>query len=202
MTDTHTTAYIPDEAVQAAAKHSYEYEGDRKGILYVGWEYEGDEVREQWCSSVRQVIAAALPYLSAPCAVEVMELNWVEVSYGFIAHTAFGTYKVKADVDQFMMINSGSEFPTSYHDNHFEAKAAAQADFERRILSNVVTKPVDVAAVRRQAFEEGFENGVEQSLNALDAYDDITRNEAEQSIRKLKPDYRAISAAPTTEAGK
>lgn len=62
--------------------------------------------------------------------------------------------------------------------------------------SQIVTKPVDVAAVRRQAFEEGFENGVEQSLNALDAYDDITRNEAEQGIRKLKPDYRALSAEP------
>lgn len=57
-------------------------------------------------------------------------------------------------------------------------------------------QPVDVSAVRRQAFEEGFENGVEQSLNALDAYDDITRNEAEQAIRTLKPDYRALSAEP------
>lgn len=57
-------------------------------------------------------------------------------------------------------------------------------------------QPVDVAAVRKQAFEEGFENGVEQSLDALNAYDDITRNEAEQAIIKLKPDYRALSAEP------
>lgn len=63
------------------------------------------------------------------------------------------------------------------------------------------TMPVGVAAVRRQAFEDGFENGVEQSLDALNAYDDITRNEAEQGIRKLKPDYRALSAEPVQGGG-
>lgn len=57
-------------------------------------------------------------------------------------------------------------------------------------------QPVDVEAVRKQSFDEGFENGVEQSLDALNAYDDITRNEAEQAISKLKPDYRVISAEP------
>lgn len=178
--------HIPDEAVQAPER------------IRVAQDEEGFWTCREAISGSQEYIRADIStaHLSAPCAVEVMELNWVEVSYGFIAHTAFGTYKVKADVDQFIMINSGSEFPTSYHDNHFEAKAAAQADFERRILSCIVTKPVDVAAVRRQAFEEGFENGVEQSLNVLDAYDDITRNEAEQGIMKLKPDYRALSAEP------
>ncbi|MBX8803369.1 hypothetical protein HBA92_21845 [Ochrobactrum sp. MR28] len=46
----------------------------------------------------------------------------------------------------------GFAFHESYGEGskHFETvnPAAAQADFERRILSNVVTKPVDVAAVR------------------------------------------------------
>lgn len=52
---------------------------------------------------------------------------------------------------------------------------------------------VVVAAVRKQALEDGFENGVEQSLDVLNAYDDIKRKEAEQAISKLKPDYRALS---------
>ena len=74
----------------------------------------------------------------------------------------------------------------------YERKEVATAMIEAALP---YLQPVGVAAVRKQAFEEGFENGVEQSLNALDAYDDITRNEAEQGIRKLKPDYRALSPA-------
>lgn len=186
MSDTHTTAHIPDEAVQAAADKYSDGGGhglDMPDIIEVS----------------RDMIAAALPHLSAPCAVEVRQLEFVEVSYGFIAHTAFGTYKISVkwgEYEKVAMVIAGGELHKSFHDDTEAAKAAAQADFERRILSCIVTKPVDVAAVRKQAFEEGFENGVEQSLNALDAYDDITRNEAEQGIRKLKPDYRALSAEP------
>lgn len=169
--------HIPDEAVQAALDA---VQGNIPPVM------------------LEKALQAALPHL-APCAVEVKKLDYVEVSYGFIAHTAFGTYKISGkwgDYEKVAMVIAGGEFPKSFHEDTEAAKSAAQADFERRILSCVVTKPVDVAALRRQAFEEGFENGVEQSLNALDAYDDITRNEAEQGIRKLKPDYRALSAEP------
>lgn len=170
MTNTHTTAHIPDEAVQAAMQ----------------------ELRDG--GGIAGMLAAAIPHLSAPCAVEVKELEWRGPDYEdeYWSPSPFGNYTIMHPTAKGRWLgNVGGYF------NDIEtARAAAQADFERRILSCVVTKPVDVAAVRRQAFGEGFENGVEQSLNALYAYDDITRNEAEQGVRKLKPDYRALSAEP------
>ncbi|MDP8249952.1 hypothetical protein [Pseudochrobactrum saccharolyticum] len=201
MTDTHTTSQIPDEAVQAAFEAMHPMKSPSECCLY----------------DIKKAIIAALPHLSAPCAVEVKKLEWrkptdhpqdMEGECSSVANGIGGRYSIsnpernKDGVYGWLLYLADDEFRWEWFPSIGEAKAAAQADFERRILSCVVTKPVDVAAVRRQAFEEGFENGVEQSLNALDAYDDITRNEAEQSIRKLKPDYRALSAAPTTEAGK
>lgn len=53
---------IDEKALDAAAKRSYEYEGDRKGISYVGWDHEPEEVKAEWRESVRQ---ALLPYLCA-----------------------------------------------------------------------------------------------------------------------------------------
>lgn len=138
MTDKHTTEHIPDEAVQAfkSAFHTGEA---------IGYE-----------AQIKKALTSALPYLSAPCAVEVVKLNWVEVSYGFIAHTPFGTYKLSlnwGDHCETAMVIAGGEFPKSFHSDGEEAKAAAQADFERRILTCVVTKPVDVAAVREECAE-------------------------------------------------
>ena len=47
-----------DEAIEAAAKSIYEDKGDRKGIDYVGWDNEPDEVRDQWRVDVRRSIDA------------------------------------------------------------------------------------------------------------------------------------------------
>lgn len=293
------TTNIPDEAMQAALDA---VQGNIPPVM------------------LEKALHAALPHLSAPCAVEVKKLEWTE--HVNLWHcdknpeyqiTRWWLDEIRKQGACFEVLEIGERQLGTLE----EAKAAAQADFERRILSCVVakhdgqeapdfeaigraymsafetitsensewsgytpsecpsellldiyaaqqeakpvdaptkeerhantvrnliinqtstdleqiiyghdpeqsilnndvwdrldkmaceiealTKPVDVAAARKQAFEEGFENGVEQSLNSLNACDDITRIEAEQSIMKLKPDYRALSAAPTPEAGK
>lgn len=182
MTDTHTTAHIPDEAVQAA-NTAYD-------------EYLSTYANPQQAGLVDAMLSAALPHLSAPCAVEVKKLEWVEVSYGFIAHTPFGTYKLSlnwGDHCKTAMVIAGGELPKSFHDAPDEAKAAAQADFERRIFSNVVTKPVDVAAVR------------DALRMLLDAQPRIDSNEPFDGDQSKWNDYcdaiheaeRAISAEPT-----
>ncbi|WP_075654667.1 hypothetical protein [Pseudochrobactrum sp. B5] len=157
MTDTHTTAHIPDEAVQAREK----IEKIAKYFINEG----SRDYTQEICYALKNVGLELLdalndiPHLSAPCAVEVKQLEWHNKLQrgereGFICSTGgilsysimlsrFRVYGIEGEHD------GAAEFKTLD-----EAKAAAQADFERHILSCVVTKPVDVAAVRRQAFEE------------------------------------------------
>ncbi|MGE4339431.1 MAG: hypothetical protein AB7E55_26195 [Pigmentiphaga sp.] len=47
-----------EAAIEAAARQSYEYEGHRKGVKYIGWENELDDIRSEWRSSVRVVLDA------------------------------------------------------------------------------------------------------------------------------------------------
>ena len=53
---------IDSKALEHAAQRSYEYEGDRKGCSYVGWDREPEDVKAEWRASVR---TAVLAYLSA-----------------------------------------------------------------------------------------------------------------------------------------
>lgn len=53
---------IDSKALEHAAQRSYEYEGDRKGCSYVGWDREPEEVKIEWRDSVGVAVAA---YLSA-----------------------------------------------------------------------------------------------------------------------------------------
>jgi len=46
--------------VEQAARASYEYEGDRKGIDYAGWDLEPENVKRQWRESVSVPLAVAL----------------------------------------------------------------------------------------------------------------------------------------------
>lgn len=59
MTNSHTTAHIPDEAVQAAFEAMNPMKSPSECCLY----------------DVKKGLEAALPYLSAPCAVEVDALT-------------------------------------------------------------------------------------------------------------------------------
>jgi hypothetical protein len=55
-----------ENAVEVAAKRSYEYEGDRRGIRYIGWEAEPEKVREEWRASVRVPITAYMTHYGVP----------------------------------------------------------------------------------------------------------------------------------------
>lgn len=136
MTDTYTTARIPDEAMQVAHAEYHKVLGDKSRS-----------------NPMLAALTAALPHLSAPCAVVVKKLG--EWRRGYCddcvtieqASTGFGS------VYQVRVLNGvvWLDFPDNKEQEFFDvktAKAAAQADFERRVLSCVVTKPVDVATVR------------------------------------------------------
>lgn len=45
-------------SLEIAARRSYEYEGDRRGLSYVGWEREPEDVKAEWRSSVSTAIKA------------------------------------------------------------------------------------------------------------------------------------------------
>lgn len=47
-----------DQAIEAAAKFIYEDKGDRKGIEYIGWHKEPEEVKDEWRRDVRATIDA------------------------------------------------------------------------------------------------------------------------------------------------
>lgn len=124
MTDTHTTAHIPDEAVHPMKSPS-------ECCLY----------------DIKKAIIAALPHLSAPCAVEVRRLEWEGCNHSIKAKTILGEYNVDKFAEKYRFYHLGGS-TYQWHDALDQAKAAAQADFERRILSQIVTKPVDVAAAQ------------------------------------------------------
>lgn len=131
---------IPDEAVQAAKKAVSE----RCKRTYL--------TSDQMFAA----LAAALPHLSAPCAVEVVKLNWqifCSRSLNREAKTTFGDYVIQNENGVWRLYLPHQEDPHSEFQDDTAAEAAAQADFERRILTCVVTKPVDVAAVREECAE-------------------------------------------------
>ena len=172
--------HIPDEAVQAALDVCDKV--DWVPAL-AGTGLCGREV-------VVSALTAAYPHLSAPCAVEVKKLEWTE--HANLWHcdknpeyqiTRWWLDEIRKQGACFEVLEIGERQLGTLE----EAKAAAQADFEHRILSSIVTKPVDVAAVR----EEGFQDAVKQAASIADDY---IQYDVAKSIRVL-------SAAPTSEAG-
>ncbi len=180
MTDTDITAHIPDEAVQAAIKS-----------------FESTDNNCEAYQDMRKAIAAALPFLSAPCAVEVVDRNTL-LSIPVIHNDS--------------MDNLGIAL-ASYFEGHLYCPEDGEMndtdtwkqwaldktnDLADRILSCVVTKPVDVAAVRNQAFdalkkaEQFIENGVELGFIKLPDSDDP----ALETLPKIKEAIRSLSAEP------
>ena len=51
---------IEEEALEAAARRIYEDKGDRKGVIYVGWDHEPAEVRGRWIEDVRVSVSEYL----------------------------------------------------------------------------------------------------------------------------------------------
>jgi hypothetical protein len=50
---------ISEAEVERAARRSYQYEGDRRGIDYAGWDMEPEGVKEEWRASCRAALEAA-----------------------------------------------------------------------------------------------------------------------------------------------
>lgn len=175
--------HIPDEAVQAKRHliQSYDWSFNSTGVdaiddilSSIADAAESYHNTSQWkdeghIDRIQKYADVAAAHLSAPCAVEVKKLEWFDIfEYGldYRAETSIGTYSIHTDEDSaggrmfcyFHLTEDadctkyGHEIYSGYGGDD-EAKAAAQADFERRILSCVVTKPVDVAAVRSPVLE-------------------------------------------------
>lgn len=150
--DAPQTATVSDEAVQAAFE---EYGGSYRSI-----------------DAMKDALTAAYPHLTisaAPCSVEVKKLEWrkptdhpqdMEGECSSVANGIGGRYSIsnpernKDGVYGWLLYLADDEFRWEWFPSIAEAKAAAQDDHDLRILSQIVTKPVDVAAVREQAFEE------------------------------------------------
>lgn len=47
-------------ALEEAARQSYEYEGDRKRISFIGWDREPEAVKSEWRASVVVAVRAYL----------------------------------------------------------------------------------------------------------------------------------------------
>lgn len=170
--------HIPDEVVQAKRHliQSYNWSFKSTGIdaiddilSSIADAAESYHNTSQWkdeghIDRIQKYADVAAAHLSAPCAVEVVELEFDTVcEYGleYRVRTSIGTYSIHTDEDSasgrmvcyFHLTDDadctvyGEEIYSGYGGDD-EAKAAAQADFERRTLSCIVTKPFDVSAVR------------------------------------------------------
>jgi hypothetical protein len=62
---------VSEIAIEAAAQRVYEDKGDRKGIAYIGWANEPDDVKERWRTDVRVSVEA---YLTA--ALSDQAVGW------------------------------------------------------------------------------------------------------------------------------
>jgi len=162
MTDTYTTAHIPDEAVQAAMDevHVYGYVPDRNDFL-----------------NMKSAIAAALPHLSVPCAVEAKE-GEEEKRIDELRRQAFMT---NSEVDRQAYFDAASKW---FQDRHFRYMEA---------------KPVDVAAVREQCAklcDQSAALSAEQAENTMNPAVKCTLMGEAASARSLAKQIRALSADP------
>lgn len=113
-------------------------------MLDAYWEQTGEsrEMRARTHAYMRRYWSAMLTASPSPAAspaspsgVRVKPLEWIGLSDSCIAHTPFGVYKVAQAGETVNMFIARSELPKSFHATLDEAKAAAQADYEARILS-------------------------------------------------------------------
>jgi len=155
---------------------------------------------------LEKALLAIIPHLSMPCAVEITKLNWrifCSRSLNREAKTAFGDYVIQNENGVWRLYLPHQEDHHSEFQDDIAAETAAQADFERRILTCVVTKPVDLVAVREEcaevvenavlsyhvadcagladwkAFEKGQESGLKHGAAAIRAlFPAVTAKEA------------------------
>jgi len=189
---------IPDQAVQAAA---------------LSLRYSGSATLLEMATTA---LTAALPYLTD--SVEVKELEWIHPHINDnqeVANTEFGTYGIWEISGEYFLKKPENTGGFAVEGGRSEAKAAAQADYRKRILDSLKTKPIDVEAVRRQAYREGVEAAAkfcESHILLLERFNARFiryssglkgwgfRNEL-RITREYARSIRALPTAPTSEGG-
>lgn len=182
--------HIPDEAVKAAKKAVSE----RCKRTYL--------TSDQMFAA----LAAALPHLSAPCAVEVKQLEWVSApnqagkeGLWFISIDQIGRKHeiIKTFNGQ---LGDGWTYRATWFKGIEEAKAAAQADFERRILSCVVTMPVAIptkeerhANTARNLIINQTSTDLEDIINGHDPEQSILNNDVWDRLDKMACEIEALA---------
>lgn len=144
---------ISDAALQAAllSMANDNIGSDVQGLLMHGF----DKLNAK-PNALRNALIAALPHLFVHCAVEVKKLEWQEPKKGtngcWTARSPIGTYSVVNENGWYAVLDGhawgvdGFEWSSTdlSKDTRQTAFDAAQADFERRTLANIITKPVNV----------------------------------------------------------
>lgn len=146
MNNDQTTAHIPDEAIHDALIAFENTARTKDGII--------------------AAIYAVLPHLSAPCAVEVLELIRVLEPFASRAdrYNDSKAVVIRDCVELWQIArNEGMRV-----DLTVGQLRAARDLYER--LSSIDPKPVDVAAVRRQAFEEAAKEQLIKDADWLGDY--------------------------------
>ena len=131
------------------------------------------------CRNGYLMLEAAAMLRACKGRVRVKLLEWRD-SYGVLrAETPFGDYKITGNV----LHRLGNPAPQSVHENEEAAKAAAQADYEARILSALEPAP-DHA---------GWDAAIEAAVDEIDCgcdgscmYPHVCPKEDVESIRALK----------------
>jgi len=146
---------IPDEAVQAAARKDAEMSGRTFDALSAS-------EKKRYLLRSQEQLTAALPFLTG---VKVKALEWAGYGDG-LKSSAFGVsafYGISGSPGNWTVTWPGEDryIHTSGFKTQIEAKAAAQADYEARILSaiEVSGNPGQLEqSPRAQALEEALRN--------------------------------------------
>jgi len=138
----------------------------------------------------------------------VRPIDWRDHTYAdvpeFIGHHAFGSFTVKFDQSYTLpwtlkpYVPAGSNFATLD-----EAKAAAQADYEARILSALTPAPTEAGGVREAAIdaltecEEHFDNRADADCDQ----DGFIPNKEMRLLSVVRTARAALSSTPAADAG-
>ncbi len=153
-------------------------------------------VRYGYIDVARAALTAALPHL--PQGVGVKKLEWELVSgdhYAEGAGTHYNIYQTKPDLWNSVTVRPGNVRLATNVDLE-AAKAAAQADYEARILS-----ALEPSAARELALEEGYRQGIEaaaQKAAEMLVFADTTST----ADREIPAAIRALSSPGHADAGK
>lgn len=157
------------ETIEAVARAAYEAYSETS--MYAEceprWEDFHSSHRQRWVTAIRAAIAAM------PSGVRVKPLVWRD-SYSVIrADTEFGNYQTSAS-GKILTLGVAPMSPQTVCANLDDAKAAAQADYERRILSALEPAPAREVTVAENSIDHQQRQGRDRDIiiEAINTYDD------------------------------